>query len=94
MDDFDKMFGVSNEDEPDEFDKMFGAVESVKSSAPTPASTDSDFIPGVQRGLQNLQASAYGATALAGSGLKKLGIESAGQAVQDFGMEGYNRNIE
>jgi len=97
MDEFDKMFGGSNEDESDESDefaKMFEAAEPVKSSAPTPVSTDSDFIPGVQRGLQNLQASAYGATALAGSGLKKLGAESAGQAVQDFGMEGYNRNIE
>jgi len=61
-------------------------------NAPVP--TDSDFIPGVKRGLQNLQASAYGATALAGSGLKKLGAESAGQSLQDFGMEGYNRNIE
>ena len=60
----------------------------------TPTPTDSDFIPGVKRGLQNLQASAYGATALAGSGLKKLGIDSAGQNLQDFGMEGYNRNIE
>ena len=90
MDEFDKMFGISNEDEPDEFAKMFGAAESVNK----PASTDSDFIPGVQRGLQNLQASAYGATALAGSGLKKLGAESVGQNLQDFGMEGYNRNIE
>ena len=60
----------------------------------TPVPTDSDFIPGVKRGLQNLQASAYGATALAGSGLKKFGMESTGQNLQDFGMEGYNRNIE
>ena len=60
----------------------------------TPAPDDSDFIPGVKRGLQNLQASAYGATALAGSGLKKLGADDVGQTVQDFGMEGYNRNIE
>ena len=92
MDEFDKMFGNSSADESDEFAKMFGAAESVNN--PVAASTDSDFIPGVKRGLQNLQASAYGATALAGSGLKKLGAESAGQSLQDFGMEGYNRNIE
>lgn len=53
-----------------------------------------DFIPGVQRGLQNLKASAYGATALAGKGLKNLGAESVGQKLQDVGMEGYQRNIE
>ena len=92
MDEFDKMFGSSNEDETDEFAKMFASGYPVKK--PVAVASDSDFIPGVQRGLQNLQASAYGATALAGSGLKKLGIESAGQAVQNFGMKGYNRNIE
>jgi len=69
---------------------FFNDTEEINAPAPT----DSDFIPGVKRGLQNLQASAYGATALAGSGLKKLGMESTGQTVQDFGMEGYNRNIE
>jgi len=69
---------------------FFDDTEEINTTAPT----DSDFIPGVQRGLQNLQASAYGATALAGSGLKKLGMDSAGQNLQDFGMEGYNRNIE
>lgn len=53
-----------------------------------------DFIPGIQRGLQNLQAMTYGAGALAGSGLKKLGAESVGQSLQDIGMEGYRRNIE
>jgi len=57
-------------------------------------SSDSDFVPGMQRGLQNLQASLYGAGALAGSGLKKLGAESVGQTLQDIGMEGYKRNIE
>lgn len=71
---------------------FFDDIEATDTTAVDPNA--SDFIPGVKRGLQNLQASAFGATALAGSGLKKLGMESAGQAVQDFGMEGYNRNIE
>lgn len=53
-----------------------------------------DFIPGVHRGLQNLQASLYGAGALAGEGLKKLGADSTGQSLKDFGLEGYKRNIE
>ena len=53
-----------------------------------------DFIPGVKRGLQNLQAMSYGAGALAGSGLKKMGAETAGQKLQDIGMEGYKRNVE
>ena len=53
-----------------------------------------DFIPGVKRGLQNLQATTYGAGALVGSGLKKLGAESVGQKLQDVGIEGYKRNIE
>ena len=55
---------------------------------------ESDFVPGVQRGLQNLQASLYGAGALTGSGLKKLGAENIGQKLQDVGMEGYRQNIE
>jgi hypothetical protein len=69
---------------------LFDDTQAV--SAPDPNA--GDFIPGVQRGLQNLQAMTYGAGALAGSGLKKLGAESVGQSLQDFGMEGYNRNIE
>ena len=36
----------------------------------------------------------YGAVGLAGGGLKKLGMEDAGQAVQDVGQEGYRRNVE
>ena len=58
------------------------------------SSNDSDFTTGVQRGLQNLQASTYGAGALVGSGLKKMGLETIGQGLQDIGMEGYRRNIE
>jgi len=71
---------------------FFDDTEEV--TTPVPSSDDSDFVPGVKRGLQNLQASLYGAGALAGVGLKNLGAESAGQSLQDFGMEGYNRNIE
>ena len=68
-------------------------MEDSSASATVPEDAP-DFIPGVKRGLQNLQASAYGATALAGKGLKELGAESVGQSIQDFGMEGYQRNIE
>ena len=55
---------------------------------------DSDFIPGIKRGLQNLQSSAYGAEALVGSGLERLGFEETGKKLQDIGMEGYQRNVE
>ena len=73
---------------------QFDSVNAVTKPALATASDDSDFVPGVKRGLQNLQASLYGAGALAGAGLKNLGAESVGQSLQDFGMEGYNRNIE
>ena len=53
----------------------------------------SDFIPGIQRGMQNLQASAYGVGALAGKGLQEIGFEEAGKKLQNAGLEGYNRNI-
>ena len=59
-----------------------------------PVESDADFVPGIKRGLQNLQASAYGAEALLGSGLKKVGLESIGQSLQEHGLEGYQRNIE
>lgn len=69
--------------------------DTQKSNEPeAPAEDAPDFIPGVQRGLQNLQSTLYGATALVGSGLKKLDAEDVGQSLQDFGMEGYRRNVE
>ena len=35
-----------------------------------------DFIPSIQRGIQNLQASTYGMGALIGKGLKNIGFLS------------------
>ena len=52
-----------------------------------------DFVPGMQRGLQNLQASAYSAGALVGKGLQEIGFEEAGKKLQNAGIEGYKRNI-
>jgi len=90
-DNYDDIFGISSEQEntaSGEFDDIFGITKSnVNPDTP-------DFKQGIQRGLQNLQASAYGATALAGEGLKNLGAESVGESVKDFGLEGYKRNIE
>ena len=45
-----------------------------------------DFIPGIKRGIDQTQASLYGATALVGSA---VGSES----VKKWGMEGYKRNM-
>jgi len=70
---------------------FFDGLEEVQK--PTDPNS-SDFTQGLQRGLQNLQATTYGAGALVGTGLKKLGAESVGQSLQDLGMEGYKRNIE
>ncbi len=53
-----------------------------------------DFIPGVLRGIDQTQAMGYGAGALVGKGLEALGMEDTGQAVKDWGMEGYRRNID
>ena len=39
MDEFDKMFGVSDADEPDEFYAMFGDVDTVANAAPAPERT-------------------------------------------------------
>lgn len=61
---------------------------------PTSMASESDFVPGVQRGLQNLQASWYGAGALAGKGLQALGAEDTGKKLWDIGIEGYKRNIK
>jgi len=53
-----------------------------------------DFIPGLLRGTDQMQAMGYGAGALVGKGLKALGAEDIGQDVQDWGMEGYRRNLK
>jgi len=53
-----------------------------------------DFVPGVKRGVDQLQASGYGAAALVGSAMEKVGLEDTGQAVQDWGIEGYKRNMK
>ncbi|RLB94840.1 MAG: hypothetical protein DRH26_00125, partial [Deltaproteobacteria bacterium] len=52
-----------------------------------PESPDSDFIPGVKRGIDQTQAMGFGAVAL---GASAMGLDS----VKDWGMEGYQRNIE
>lgn len=66
----------------------------IKAPVVKPKESDSDFIPGVKRGVDQLQAMGHGAVALAGSFAKKVGAEETGQAMQNFGMEGYRRNIE
>lgn len=53
-----------------------------------------DFIPGIQRGINQTQAMGFGSVALVGSALEKAGAESAGGWLKEKGMEGYRRNIE
>ncbi|RLB89581.1 MAG: hypothetical protein DRH26_11280, partial [Deltaproteobacteria bacterium] len=52
-----------------------------------------DFIPGVKRGVDQMQASGYGFAALAGSTMEKIGLDVDGAKVKDWGVEGYKRNI-
>ncbi len=82
---------LSNED----IDSAFASfTESSQLSNSKQSSDASDFVPGINRGLQELQASAYGIGALTGKGLKNIGFEETGKKLQDLGLEGYQRNIE
>ncbi|MBI9091820.1 MAG: PLxRFG domain-containing protein [Desulfobacterium sp.] len=56
--------------------------------------TKGDTVRGLESGLDATQGSFYGATGLAGSLLKKIGAEKVGQSIQDWGMEGYKRNVD
>ncbi len=56
--------------------------------------TKGDVVRGLESGLDATQGSFYGMTGLAGSLLKKVGAEGAGQSLQDWGMEGYRRNMD
>ena len=53
-----------------------------------------DFERGLLSATDALQASGLGMAALTGEGLKRVGLEQAGQWVKDKGMEGYKRNME
>ena len=81
--DFDHIFGIT----PEQRTEFSNKQKAINEDA-------SDFIPGVQRGVQNLQASLYGTGALVGKGLKKIGLEETGQSLWDTGIEGYRRNTE
>ncbi len=78
----------------DEWNNIISNVGEIKTPEVQVDEDTSDFIPGVKRGIDQLQAMGYGAAALTGSLAKKAGLEDIGQAAQDFGMEGYQRNIE
>ena len=80
--DFDDILGITPEDRI-----------SVSQKQKAIAEDSSDFIAGTKRGVQNLQASLYGATGLVGKGLQNIGAEETGKKLQDFGFEGYRRNI-
>ena len=51
---------------------------------------------GLKRGVDNLQGSLYGLTALAGDALNATSIpllDTVGESVRDFGREGFERNV-
>ena len=79
--DFDDILGITPDD-------RISATQKQKAIA----EDSSDFIAGTKRGVQNLQASLYGATGLVGKGLQSIGAEETGKKLQDFGFEGYRRN--
>ena len=86
-----KQFSLSNDD----IDSIFTSLDNEKQTIkPAQSSNAPDFIPGIKRGVQNLQASSYGALGLTGAGLKRLGFEETGQKLQNVGFEGYRRNIK
>jgi len=52
-----------------------------------------DFITGIKRNIDQTQGAGYGAVALTGRALENMGADNVGQRMQDFGMEGYRRNL-
>lgn len=66
-------------------DIMSGSLPQQAQMAAEPESNN--FVRGMKGGLENLQATGYGALGLAG---QALGLET----VRDIGFEGYQRNIE
>ncbi len=75
-----------------EMDEIIANLDRMD-SGPDIGEDSPDFIPGVKRGVDQVQASAFGFAALGGSLMKKVGMEESGQAVQDWGIEGNKRNI-
>lgn len=79
--DFDDILGITPDDRISTIQKQKAIAED-----------SSDFIAGTKRGVQNLQASLWGAAGLVGKGLQSIGAEETGKKLQDFGFEGYRRN--